>query len=318
LSLSLDLDNLWSYMKTHGDAGWESFPSYLDPLVDIVIERLRRHRITVTVFVVGQDAALARNREALRRLAEAGHEIANHSFSHEPWFHLYSRAEVDREIGSAEEHIEAATGRKPLGFRGPGFSLTEGTLEALACRGYLYDATTYPTFLGPVARAYYFWQARGLSEEERRKRSGLFGSAREGLRSLRPYLWEVGERELLEIPVTTLPGLRTPIHMSYVLYLVRFSRSLALSYLAAALRLCAWLRIQPSFLLHPLDFLGGDRIRELSFFPGMALDTQLKLAVFDQAAALLKRFQVVTVGEHARSLLSAADDGHPLPRRSRL
>ncbi len=25
-SLSLDLDNKWSYMKTHGDAGWESFP----------------------------------------------------------------------------------------------------------------------------------------------------------------------------------------------------------------------------------------------------------------------------------------------------
>ena len=28
-SLSLDLDNQWSYMKTHGDPGWESLPSYL-------------------------------------------------------------------------------------------------------------------------------------------------------------------------------------------------------------------------------------------------------------------------------------------------
>ena len=25
-SLSLDLDNKWSYLKTHGDAGWDSFP----------------------------------------------------------------------------------------------------------------------------------------------------------------------------------------------------------------------------------------------------------------------------------------------------
>ena len=32
-SFSLDLDNKWSYMKTHGDAGWESFPSYLDCIV---------------------------------------------------------------------------------------------------------------------------------------------------------------------------------------------------------------------------------------------------------------------------------------------
>ena len=31
-SLSLDLDNQWSYMRTHGDAGWESRPTYL-PLV---------------------------------------------------------------------------------------------------------------------------------------------------------------------------------------------------------------------------------------------------------------------------------------------
>jgi hypothetical protein len=29
-SISLDLDNLWSYLKTQGAPGWESFPSYLD------------------------------------------------------------------------------------------------------------------------------------------------------------------------------------------------------------------------------------------------------------------------------------------------
>src|SRR4029077_18397710 len=32
LSLGLDLDNLWAYMKIHGDAGWDRFPSYLDIL----------------------------------------------------------------------------------------------------------------------------------------------------------------------------------------------------------------------------------------------------------------------------------------------
>src|SRR6185295_9124655 len=30
LSLGLDLDNLWSYMKIHGDAGWDQYPSYLE------------------------------------------------------------------------------------------------------------------------------------------------------------------------------------------------------------------------------------------------------------------------------------------------
>jgi len=28
-SISLDLDDQWSYMKIHGDKGWESYPSYL-------------------------------------------------------------------------------------------------------------------------------------------------------------------------------------------------------------------------------------------------------------------------------------------------
>ena len=32
-SISLDLDNLWSYLKTQGAPGWESYPSYLDQVV---------------------------------------------------------------------------------------------------------------------------------------------------------------------------------------------------------------------------------------------------------------------------------------------
>lgn len=57
-SLSLDLDNQWSYMKTHGDPGWESYPSYLDILVPRFLEFLQQQNLTITVFIVGQDAAL--------------------------------------------------------------------------------------------------------------------------------------------------------------------------------------------------------------------------------------------------------------------
>ena len=39
-TLSLDLDNQWSYMKTHGDAGWETFPSYLDVAVPRILDLL--------------------------------------------------------------------------------------------------------------------------------------------------------------------------------------------------------------------------------------------------------------------------------------
>lgn len=57
-SLSLDLDNQWSYMKTHGDEGWEMFPSYLDILIPRVLKFLDERHLKITFFVVGQDAAL--------------------------------------------------------------------------------------------------------------------------------------------------------------------------------------------------------------------------------------------------------------------
>ena len=58
-----------------------------------------------------------------------------------------------------------AESRDPRGFRGPGFSLSAATLRVLERRGYIYDASTFPTFLGPLARAYYFMTAK-LSKEE--------------------------------------------------------------------------------------------------------------------------------------------------------
>jgi hypothetical protein len=321
-SISLDLDNLWAYLKIHGDAGWSSFPSYLDQLAEIVIDRFRAHGLTVTIFIVGQDAALVKNAAAMRALAEAGHEIANHSFSHEPWFHTYSQAETAREIADAEVAIERATGKRPRGFRGPGFSLSPEALRILADRDYLYDASTFPTFLGPLARAYYFLGTGNLSKEERERRKRLFGTAREGLRDIKPYLWNVpaagpaehrgeggangGSRpfHLLEIPVTTMPGLRAPIHMSYIGYLAGHSKLAASAYLRTALALVKKSGMDLSFLLHPLDFMGKDRVDRLAFFPGMNAATHEKLRLFDEVIGLIKQtFDPITMGEHARVLL---------------
>ena len=111
-SLSLDLDNKWSYMKTHGDAGWERFPSYLDVVVPRVLEMLAERELTITFFVVGQDAAIDANHSALRSIADAGHEIGNHSFHHEPWLHLYEPEQLTDELTQAEDAIYAATGKR--------------------------------------------------------------------------------------------------------------------------------------------------------------------------------------------------------------
>ena len=241
-SLSLDADNLWSYQKTHGDAGWDRYASYLDVLVPRVLEFLAERDLTITFFIVGKDASLPENREPLAALAAAGHEIGNHSFRHEPWLHLYERDELVDELRRAEEAIEDATGYRTIGFRGPGYSLSTTTLEILVERGYRYDASTLPMVIGPLARAYYFRTSK-LTEEQKAERSELFGSWKDGLRSIRPYRWEVGGDALTELPVTTLPLGRVPIHVSYLLYLAGVRPALARAYFSSALRLCRLLKV---------------------------------------------------------------------------
>lgn len=304
ISVSLDMDNLWSYMKTHGDAGWEEYPSYLDTLVEVVLERLRHHGLTITFFVVGQDAALEKNARAFATLGAEGHEIGSHSFKHEPWLNLYTKAELEKELVDAETHIHKATGKKPIGFRGPGFSFSRETLDILGKRGYLYDASTFPTFIGALARAYYFWKSDNLTAEEREQRKGLFGKFSDGFRPLQPYKWQ-GCGEILEIPVTTMPLFRTPIHLSYILFLSRFSRGLAETYFKTAMKMCRIAGVQPSLLLHPLDFLGCDKVPQLKFFPGMDLETKRKLDLFDAIIGYLKRhFEISTMERQARMFLN--------------
>ncbi len=311
-SLSLDLDNRWSYLKIHGDAGWESHPSYLDVVVPRFLDMFRERALRLTVFIVGQDAALKKNHDALRSIAEAGHDIGNHSFEHEPWMNEATREQVHGELARAEDAIEGATGVRPTGFRGPGFACSENILNALLDRGYRYDASTFPTYLGPLARAYYFMTTR-LDSEKKEERKTLFGGVRDGLRPVKPYTWALGDRELLEIPVTTLPGAKVPIHLSYVLYLAQISPRLAATYFEVAARVCRLTGTELSLLLHPLDFLGREDAPDLAFFPAMGVESAQKLPVVGRALDIMaKHFRVVSMAEHAEALLARGG----LPRRA--
>jgi hypothetical protein len=298
-SLSLDLDNQWSYMKTRGLPEWQSLPTYLDRVVPRFLALLEEKRLSLTVFVVGQDAARSENHAALRSIAAAGHEIGNHSFHHEPWLHRYSDDEIEAEIARTEEAIHEATGRRTTGFRGPGYSLSPAVLSVLARRGYRYDCSTLPTFLGPLARAYYFFRSP-LRREDRAQREALFGTVRDGLRPISPYRWDNG---LVEIPVTTMPVVRLPFHFSYVLYLCRFSPLLGQIYFRLALQLCRAVGLGPSLLLHPLDFLDARDVPELAFFPAMDLAWERKRDLVGRLIdALCGTFEVSGISRHVDRL----------------
>ena len=152
-------------------------------------------------------------------------------------------------------------------------------------------------------RRYYFWKSK-LSKEEKKSRKELFGSFSEGFYPLKPFNWKFENRQtILEIPVTTMPIFKIPFHQSYLLYISGFSMGLMKMYLKLAIFMCKLTKTQPSYLLHPLDLIGGDHVPELSFFPGMNIKSEQKLKVFEIAIGILKRnFELVPMSEFSESL----------------
>lgn len=299
-SISLDLDNQWSYMKIHGDEGWDKYPSYFDIFIPHILSVLDELNLKITFFIVGKDTENEENRKYLKMITDRGHEVGNHSYHHESWLQTYSYEKVEKEIIDAEDAIYNATGKRPQGFRGPGFSWSNDLLEVIKKRKYIYDASTFPTWLGPLARMYYFSKS-DLPPEEKKARKELFGKFSEGLRSNKPYYHNLSNgKKLLEIPVTTIPVLRVPFHLSYMIYLSGISDILMKAYLNTAIAFCKITKTQPSYLLHPLDLIGGDKIKALAFFPGMNLDSNKKVTAFKYVIKKLqKNFELVNMSEFA-------------------
>jgi hypothetical protein len=303
-SLSLDLDNQWSYMKTYGKKGWDEYPSYFNIFIPYVLDILQSFNLKITFFIVGKDAALAKNRDLLRLISSCGHEIGNHSFNHEPWLNLYTKDEIEKEVLETAEVIYQVTGENPVGFRGPGFSWSRDLFEVLASTGYVYDSTTLPTYLGPLARAYYF-RNPNLSQEDKDRRKDILGGFSQGMRPVKPYYWNTAtENHLLEIPVTTIPIIKTPFHLSYLLVLSRASFVIMLFYLKIAITMCRLSGIEPNFIIHPTDLLDSDQVPEMRFFPGMELSSNQKVIAFNEVIrALSKHFNLVNISTRADYLL---------------
>ena len=76
-------------------------------------------------------------------------------------------------------------------------------------------------------------------------------------------------------------------------------------YLSIALFLCRITGTPVSFLLHPLDIIGGDQVKELAFFPGMNINSDRKVLVFKKIIGkIAKQYKLVNMSLHAESLLA--------------
>jgi peptidoglycan/xylan/chitin deacetylase (PgdA/CDA1 family) len=103
-----------------------------------ILRMLERQGIRATFFVPGLTAD--RYPHTVAAIAEAGHELGHHSYSHVPLHRLDEDAER-RELERGSDAIERITGRRPLGYRAPWWELNDGTPELLAEHGFRFDSS---------------------------------------------------------------------------------------------------------------------------------------------------------------------------------
>lgn len=134
--------NAFEGVVSRGD--WASHPSRVERNVEQLLELLDRHGAQGTFFVLGWVAH--RQPWLVRRIADAGHEVASHG-----WWHrrvpTITRAEFREDVRASRARLEDACGRRVRGFRAPSFSILPGMewcFDVLIEEGYAYDSSLFP------------------------------------------------------------------------------------------------------------------------------------------------------------------------------
>jgi polysaccharide deacetylase family protein (PEP-CTERM system associated) len=250
---------------------------------DCTLELLARFRVRATFFALGK--VCEKFPQLLPRIAAAGHEIASHGYGHE-LLHDLTPEDFREDIARSIDVIESQTGRRPIGYRAPAFSITTRTRWAgpiLAESGFQYSSSIFP-FAG--------------------RRYGIADAPRF------PHRWATCH--LTEFPLTTVRIIGRNFPVAGGGYL----RLLPAAVVAAAIR-----RVhregQPTVLyMHPYE-LAPDEIRDLRRSGWrIAWRTQLTQSIFRSRMVkrldyLLKRFRFVPMAEVLKSYTAAKNHHEP-------
>ncbi len=98
-----------------------------------ILEILQKNKIKATFFWVG--AALKNHSEIAKKVAQAGHEIANHTWSHN--YAKMSQETAAWEIDQTDALIEELTGIKTTLFRPPGGVQDNGLVDYVYSKNYV-------------------------------------------------------------------------------------------------------------------------------------------------------------------------------------
>ena len=153
--LSVDIEDWFqvgAFERTIRREDWDSLPQRVERNSDAVMALFDRGGAKATFFTLGWVAE--RYPALIRRIADAGHEIASHGWDHVRVFTMTPDQFRD-DIRRARAVLEDLSGQKVTGYRAPSFSIDKRTPwahEILAEEGYAYSSS-----VAPVAHDHYGW-----------------------------------------------------------------------------------------------------------------------------------------------------------------
>lgn len=133
------------------------------PYTQRLLDVLARHEVKATFFVIGK--YVKQRPDIVRAVAQAGHVIANHTFTH-PNLALHSGRRAHDEIADCEAALHEAIGPTPRLFRPPHGGRHPGTLRTVSRMGYV-------TVMWSVSS--YDWSANSPAQIVNRVSQGIRG-----------------------------------------------------------------------------------------------------------------------------------------------
>jgi len=144
LLLSVDFEDWHQLVRRRlGVDGWERPGPALRRQTESLLALLDELRVCATFFVLGMTARA--HPELVGAVGARGHELGCHGNSHLP-VHTQSPQEFAADLRAARTTIEELTGRRPMGYRAPAFSITRDcpwAYDVLLEEGFAYDASQH-------------------------------------------------------------------------------------------------------------------------------------------------------------------------------
>jgi len=136
---------------------WESLDDRVERNCAVILDLFAQANggagVKATFFTLGWVAQ--RHGALMRRIVDAGHELASHGWDHARVFTMDAKAFAE-DLRRARETLEDAGGVKVTGYRAPSFSIdprTPWAYQVLADHGYAYSSS-----VAPIAHDHYGWR----------------------------------------------------------------------------------------------------------------------------------------------------------------